>query len=69
MTSNLELYGREDVPKIPSHVCNFRIQILKERMRVLFNVHYSEWEHEKINNVYKAISFWEKMRDGEENGQ
>ena len=68
MTTNMELYGREDVPRVPEHVCNFRLKLLKERLEELLSVHYMEWDNSKINKVQKAITFWTKLRDGEENG-
>ena len=68
MTTNMELYGREDVPRVPEHVCNFRLGLLKERLEELLSVHYMEWDNSKINKVQKAITFWTKLRDGEENG-
>jgi len=67
MISNLELYGREDVPKVPETVCNFRIKLLKERLEMLVSVHYMEQNNDLINKVQKAITFWTKLRNGEEN--
>ena len=64
----MELYGRDDVPKVPEHVCNFRLKLLKERLEELLSVHYMDWDNSKINKVQKAITFWTKLRDGEENG-
>ena len=66
MITNQELYGRE-VPRVPETVCNFRLQLLKERLKVLLDVHYTEHDTQLINHVQKAIAFWIKMRDGEEN--
>ena len=67
MTTNLELYGREDVPRVPEHVCNFRLRLLKERLAELMSVHWMEHDTNLINKVQKAIVFWTKLRDGEEN--
>jgi len=66
MITNMELYGREDIPKVPEHVCNFRLRLLKERLKALVSIHYMEWDNDTINKVQKAITFWEKMREGEE---
>ena len=63
----MELYGREDVPRVPEHVCNFRLKLLKERLDELLSVHYMKWDNNLINKVQKAIVFWTKLRDGEEN--
>ena len=65
MTSNMELYGREDIPNVPAHVANFRIQILKERNKKLLSVHYTKWDAHLISKITKAIAFWTKLRDGE----
>ena len=66
MPTNLELYGTEDVPKVPAEVCNQRLELLKERLEGLLSVHYMKWDNETMNKVQKAIVFWTKMRDGEE---
>ncbi len=66
MISNFELYGREDVPRVPMHVANFRIALLKENLAVHMNNHYSEWNTYIIKKMLTAISHWEKLRDGEE---
>ncbi len=67
MLSNLELYGREDIPKVPETVCNFRILLLKENLAKLTSVHFMEQDNNSINVVKKAIEHWEQLRDGEEN--
>ena len=66
MLTNLELYGRE-VPRVPEHVCNFRLTLLKERLEELMSVHFMEQDTQLINSVLKARRFWERLRDGEEN--
>ncbi len=66
MITNLELYGREDVPPIPEHVANFRIALLKENLKKLTSVHWTAQDNSVINNIIKAIGFWERLRDGEE---
>jgi len=65
MISNIELYGREDVPLVPATVANFRIILLKERLEVLLTVHFMEQDIHLINKVTEAISFWTALRDGE----
>ncbi len=65
MTTNLELYGREDVPNIPAHVADFRIALLKERLKELTSIHWMEQNTNLIDKVNKAIEFWTKLRDGE----
>ena len=67
MISNLELYGREDVPKVPDTVSDFRIKLLKERLAELVAVHYMEQNNDLIGKVQKAIAFWTKLKNGEEN--
>ncbi len=65
MISNLQLYGRADVPKVPATVANFRISLLKERLEVLMSVPFMEQDTSLINEVLKAIDFWKALRDGE----
>ncbi len=66
MLTNKELYGR-DMPPVPETACNFRIQVLKERLEELSIPHYMNRDNETINLVVKAIAFWTKLRDGIEN--
>jgi len=66
MISDLELYGKE-MPTIPKEVTNPRIDQLKERLEELVSVHYMEQDNHLINITQKAIVFWRKLRDGEEN--
>jgi len=65
MVSNLDLYGREDVPLVPATVANFRIILLKERLAMLTSVHFMEQDIHLINKVTEAIEFWSHLRDGE----
>jgi len=66
MLTDIELYGR-DMPKIPDTVTSFRLQVLKARLGELVSVHFMEQDIQLINTVTKAIRFWTRMRDGEEN--
>ena len=63
MTTNMELYGREDIPNIPAHVADFRIQLLKERLDVLTSVHWMEQDTHLVNKVNKAILFWKRLKE------
>ncbi len=65
MTTNMELYGREDIPPIPAHVADFRIAILKERLEELTKPHWMEQNTHLINKVLKAIEFWTQLKNGE----
>ena len=65
MTTNFELYGREDVPNIPAHVADFRIALLKERLKELTSICWMDQDTHLISKVNKAIQFWQKLRDGE----
>ena len=66
MLTNKELYGRE-MPPIPETVCEFRIQVLKKRLSELLEVHFMEQDIALIKEVEKAIRFWTKLGNGEEN--
>jgi len=66
MRTNLEIYGTDDVPKIPEAVCNQRIKLLKDRLDMLLAPHFMEQDSDLINTVIKARDFWLTMRNGEE---
>ena len=66
MISNKELYDTENVPQVPVEICDKRIEILKEHMAKLLNVHYMHQDNNTINEVEKAIKFWTKFKNGEE---
>ncbi len=65
MTTNLELYGRKDMPNIPEHVADFRIALLKERLEELMSVHWMEQDTTLITKVNKAIEFWTQLKNGD----
>ena len=65
MITNLELYGTEDVPLVPAKVANRRINLLKERLKVLCSVHYMEQDNNLINRALEGVTFWTKLRDGD----
>jgi len=65
MLTNLELYGTEDVPKVPRGVCDKRIGLLRNRLGDLLSVHFMSHDNNSINEVQKAIKFWQQLRDGE----
>ena len=66
MLSNLELYGTNDVPRVPKKTCNIRLALLKKHMRELLSVHFMEQDNNTMNEVTKAIKHWEQLRDGVE---
>ncbi len=65
MLSNKELYGR-DMPPIPAHVADFRIKVLEDRLGELTKVHFMSQDIHLINRVHKAITFWNKLKNGED---
>ena len=62
-TSNLELYGTEDVPEIPADVIMRRIELLDDRKAELYEVNYMDRDFKTIRKVEKAIKFWERASD------
>ena len=61
MITNLELYGTDDVPRVPHSVTNPRISLLKERLAELLAVHYMEQDNNTIRKVEEGIVFWTKL--------
>lgn len=58
-TSNLELYGTEDVPVIPADIIMRRIELLDDRLHDLYEVPYMQRDMKTIHKVEKAVKFWE----------
>ena len=69
MLTNLELYGTEDVPRVPADVCNERIAMLKNRLEVEASKFFMEQDNNLINTLLKAIKHWQRLRDGEEENE
>ncbi|HID92536.1 MAG TPA: hypothetical protein EYP60_00435 [bacterium (Candidatus Stahlbacteria)] len=67
MRTNTELYGKGVVvPNVPDNVANFRIQLLKENLRILvYHTHYKNQDNALIKDVQEAIDFWNKLKTGE----
>ncbi|WBC28506.1 hypothetical protein TPMD03_34 [Thiohalocapsa phage LS06-2018-MD03] len=69
MKSNAYLYGENtDVPEVPAHICLERIDLLQHNLDELLKVEPEKRHRARIHYIHKAISFWEKMRDGDFNG-
>ena len=66
MLTNNFLYGDAEPPAIPRDVCQGRIDLLNIRLKDILSVGYMEQDNQALNAVMRAISFWTKMRDGEE---
>lgn len=62
MTSNLELYGTEDVPPIPAKVADDRIELLNKHLKALLAMPYKV--RPNITPISNAIDFWEKLKQG-----
>ena len=62
-TSNLELYGTEDVPLIPSYIIMRRIELLDEHKAELYEVPYIQRDFNTIRKVEKALKFWERASE------
>lgn len=63
----MELYGTDDVPRVPEEICNVRIRRLEERLAWVMSQNNWHENNDLINKILKAKRFWSKLRDGEEN--
>jgi len=66
MLSNQELYGTDDVPKVPEDVCNERIALLQNRLKEEADKHFMLQSNDMLNKLQSGIKFWQRLRDGEE---
>ena len=66
MITNEELYGTLDIQEVPKGVCNNRLTILKVRLKEELDKHYTVQNNQRINMLTKAINFWERLKEGEE---
>ena len=63
--TNLYLYGTKDVDPIPDSVIDSRLELLRAELKKMVNVHFMAHDNQRMNDVGKAIEFWEKRRDNE----
>lgn len=64
MKTNSYLYGVDDVPEIPKEVIDARIVILTKHKNKLQTVHREHRAYSQLNDVIKAITFWENLNRG-----
>ena len=58
------LYGEgAEVPDIPAEVIARRLEILKEHLSKLLDHSYHTRDGNRVNDVLKAIKFWETIND------
>jgi hypothetical protein len=62
----MQLYGTDNVPRVPAEVANPRIEMLKERIAYLRTQPYSEINNYTVNEALKGIKHWTRLRDGED---
>lgn len=65
MKNNKWLYGEDTPPPIPSDVISKRVAILKQHLKELLAVVYHKRNMAQVNDVLKAIDFWQKLGDTE----
>ena len=53
------------MPKVPADICNKRIEMLNNRLDEEFAKPMPEQSGYLQKQLYDAIKFWKKMRDGE----
>ena len=62
MKDNNYLYGEDvEVPEIPNEVVMRRIELLKDNLAELLDHSYYTRDGQRVNDVLKAIDFWEKI--------
>lgn len=65
MKTNGWLYGEGvGVPPIPKEIAQERIDLLKINLEKQVNLNFMDRETQQINDILKAIKYWEKLRDG-----
>ena len=62
--TNEYLYGTNDVVPITEEVADYRIAMLQVHRDKLLEVKREHREYHRLNDVVKAISFWEKLKQG-----
>lgn len=61
--SNEWLYGKDvEVKPIPEDVANERIEQLRSHLDVLLETAYTDRDNLRVNDVMKAIKYWEKLK-------
>jgi len=65
MTSNLYLYGTDDVPEIPAETVMRRIELLKDNLTEVMSKHYLDRDNEKKGKILRAIKFWETINESD----
>lgn len=65
MITNLELYGTNNIPKIPESVANQRITLLKARLEMLCHDDKIKNRIYLIMMVKSSMQFWEQLKSGE----
>ncbi len=57
------LYGDVEVCTIPEDVIMRRVEALKDHLDELLKIDYSARDFNRVNNIVKAISFWENINE------
>jgi hypothetical protein len=64
--TNFWLYGEgADVKPIPEEIANQRIKLLQEHLEVLVETAYTDRDNIRVNDVIKAIKYWQKLKTNE----
>jgi hypothetical protein len=64
--TNSWLYGEGvDVRPIPEEIANQRIKLLQEHLEVLVETAYTDRDNIRVNDVIKAIKYWQKLKTNE----
>lgn len=62
----MQLYGTNNVPRVPAEVANPRIELLRKRIELLHKLPYTELGNYTISEAIKGIRHWSRLRDGED---
>jgi hypothetical protein len=62
MKTNAYLYGEDtEVPEIDSYIVSRRIELLKDNLDELLEVHHLKRDGKRVNTILSAIRFWESI--------
>ncbi len=64
MKTSSYLYGEDaEIPDIPAEIIVRRVEILNEQLEEELDKHYFVRDNSRVNNIAKAIIFWETINE------
>ena len=68
MLTNLELYGRDDVPPVPKNIADERIEMLRENLKIQLEMPLKKQSSYLQTRILEGIKFWQKLSNQEDAG-